>query len=147
MPITSLAGGLKVSAQCQLHNIELVTAHVFYLSLENGRRARYILTSDIVYRNQMEGMLPSFAVDIAGLFRSVDVSCMANVGDGIFINDYAYMSDPKGDEVFPDYANARHVYARLAGTETPRMPKGGPFWSEDSLQLLKSWIDDGRFLP
>jgi len=33
-----------------------------------------------------------------------------------------------GDDNFADHANARHVLARLSGTELPRMPADGAYW-------------------
>jgi hypothetical protein len=90
-------------------------------------------------------MLPaSFATDIAPLFRSTDVSCMARLG--VSLGDYAYMSDPTGGGTFADHANARNVYAHLTGDTTPRMPMGGPYWSAAQLQLFAQWMTDG-FLP
>jgi hypothetical protein len=53
------------------------------------------------------------------------------------------MSDATGNETFADHANARDVYARLAGTETPRMPMGGPYWIDAQLQLFEQWMIDG----
>lgn len=86
-------------------------------------------------------MALSFQTDIAGLFSQKEVSCMTF--RGVALADYAYMGDANGDVVYVDHANARHVYARLEGTETPRMPIGGDFWSSEKLSILKSWIDGG----
>ena len=86
----------------------------------------------------------SFAADIKSLFTSVDISCMS--GKGVYLDDYQYMSDRSPDADYPDHANARHVYARVSGTETPRMPKGGPFWTADILNKFQQWMDGG-FLP
>lgn len=84
-------------------------------------------------------MRPSFAQDIAPLFTDRDAHCMSAMG--VELLDYAYMSDPKGDSAYADHANARHVLARLNGSETPRMPPSGP-WSADRLDLLASWMRD-----
>jgi hypothetical protein len=89
-------------------------------------------------------MTVSFDKDIKPLFRMQDVNCM-NLHN-VMLASYAYMSDPKGDEEHADHANAKHVHARLAGTETPRMPKGGPFWPQANLDLLQQWMDGG-FAP
>jgi hypothetical protein len=86
----------------------------------------------------------SFAADIKPLFSSGDIGCMS--GQGVYLDDYQYMSDPAGDSNYADHASARHVYARLTGTETPRMPKGGPFWTTPKLETFKSWMTGG-FLP
>lgn len=67
-------------------------------------------------------------------------------GQGVYLDDYHYMSDPSGDSSYADHANARHVYARLTGTETPRMPQGGPFWTTQQLDTFQSWMTGG-FLP
>jgi hypothetical protein len=66
--------------------------------------------------------------------------------EGVQLADYNYMSDSSGDAEFADHANARHVLARLVGDEKPKMPKGGPFWSDDQIGVYQKWINDG-FLP
>jgi hypothetical protein len=53
---------------------------------------------------------------------------------------------PDGDAVYADHANARHVYGRLSGTESGRMPLGGPYWSLAMLQIFSDWMKGG-FLP
>jgi hypothetical protein len=89
-------------------------------------------------------MAVSFANDIAKLFLAVDLACMCR--KGVHLADYSYMSAASGDPTFPDHANARHVMARLTGDEKPRMPKGGPFWSDKQISLYQKWMDGG-FLP
>lgn len=86
-------------------------------------------------------MSVSFGGDIKPLFTRRDVNCMN--GFGVHLADYGYMSAPAGDGKFPDHANARHVYARLTGDETPRMPDGGPFWQQPQLDLYQQWMDCG----
>jgi len=83
----------------------------------------------------------SFARDVAPLFHPSDVSCMAKFG--VLLNDYAYMSDPTGNHTYTDHANAREAYSHLIGATAPRMPLGGPFWSDAQLQLFNQWITDG----
>jgi hypothetical protein len=83
----------------------------------------------------------SFARDIAPLFSPRDVACMSHLD--VHLKDPAYMTDATGNEKFPDHANAREVYARLTGEDTPRMPMGGPYWSDAQLQLLSQWMTDG----
>jgi hypothetical protein len=86
-------------------------------------------------------MSASFANDIAHLFNSRDLSCMARLG--VHLDDYSYMSDPSSDGAFADHANARDVYAHLTGDKEPRMPLGGPYWSAAQLQLYAQWMMDG----
>jgi hypothetical protein len=83
----------------------------------------------------------SFDADIKPKFRALDVACMNR--QQVALADYAYMSDPAGDGTYPDHANARHVLARLSGTEVPRMPLNGPYWSDDNLKTLNNWIEEG----
>jgi hypothetical protein len=85
--------------------------------------------------------MTSFAKDIVPLFRSNDVDCMRK--GGVELTTYAYMSDPAGDANFPDHASAKHVLARLKGDEAPRMPPGGPYWSDATLNTFQSWMDGG----
>jgi hypothetical protein len=86
-------------------------------------------------------MSVSFTQDILPLFGSRDISCMARYG--VPLNDYSYMSDATGNVAFADHANARDVHAHLAGTATPRMPAGGPYWSDARMQLFEQWMTDG----
>jgi hypothetical protein len=89
--------------------------------------------------------MTSYANDILPLFTNPQIQCMT--GQGVFLDDFDYMSNPASDDVYPDYAAARHVYARLSGTsEGRRMPPNGPFWSQDMLNLFQSWMQGG-FLP
>lgn len=62
---------------------------------------------------------------------------------GVPLTDYSYMSDATGNQTFADHANARDVYARLAGTAAPRMPMGGPYWADAKMQLFDQWMTDG----
>jgi hypothetical protein len=55
-------------------------------------------------------------------------------GMGVLLDDYAWMSDEQ---------NARRVHDFLTGNEEPRMPPGGPYWSEENLTLLSDWITGG----
>ena len=83
----------------------------------------------------------SFAHDIQPLFRPEDIDCMSGIG--VALDDYAYMSDPAGNGSFADHANARDVLAHLTGLARPRMPMGGPYWTEAHISLFRQWIDDG----
>jgi hypothetical protein len=74
----------------------------------------------------------SFSGGIAPLFRPTDVEHMRVFG--VFLHKYEWMSQA---------SNARNVYRHLAGQLQPQMPLGGPFWSQQQLDLLKRWIDEG----
>jgi hypothetical protein len=83
----------------------------------------------------------SFSQDILPLFRARDIACMQRLD--IRLDDYDYMSDPAGNDAFADHAHARKVCDQLTGVATPRMPLGGPYWSDDQLQLFAQWMTDG----
>jgi hypothetical protein len=88
-------------------------------------------------------MAGSFATDIAPLFTPKDVNCMKSFG--VLLDNYQYMSDPTGDDTYPDHANANHVYGHLSGNESPQMPVGEPFWTasaegKQNLQTLLDWM-------
>ncbi len=83
-------------------------------------------------------MSTSFAKDIMPLFTDRDAHCMG--GMGVHLREFDYMANPTGDAVFADYANARHVLARLKGTETPRMPPGGDAWNDAQIALFEAWM-------
>ena len=79
----------------------------------------------------------SFANDIVPLFRAQDIQCMR--GLGVFLIDYSYMSGPDSN-----HGHAKMVAFMLGPNGSPdRMPLGGPYWSQDSLNLFQSWIDQG----
>ena len=81
---------------------------------------------------QDKGGSVSFARDIRPLFRDVDIDHME--GMGVLLADHAWMSNSE---------NAKRVYDFLSGDEQPRMPPGGPYWSEEQLKTLSSWMKDG----
>lgn len=83
-------------------------------------------------------MAGSFQTDVLPLFRPQDIQHMNAMG--VKLNQFDWMSNPAGDGKYPDHAHANHVYARLAGTETPRMPSGGPFWTDAQLETLHDWM-------
>jgi hypothetical protein len=80
----------------------------------------------------------SFARDVKPLFREIDIQHMKP--SRRFLDDYTYMSDPKND-----HENARLVYESLIGTP-PKMPPGGPYWTQQQLELYVSWMQGG-YLP
>jgi hypothetical protein len=86
-------------------------------------------------------MAVSFSANILPLFRPIDIQHMQP--NGVLLSDYTYMSNPAGDDTYPDHANARWVYAYLTGDQSPRMPLGGPYWSDSQLQLYQNWMDGG----
>jgi hypothetical protein len=77
---------------------------------------------------------PTYYEDILPLFTELDIDCMR--GRNVFLASYAYMSDA---------GNAQEVFDRLSpDAGNGRMPLGGPYWSQDSLDLYKLWMDNGR---
>jgi hypothetical protein len=76
----------------------------------------------------------SFANDIKPLFRAIDIAHMKPFG--VELNNYAYMSNPD---------NANSVLANLSrhNGEPPSMPPGGPYWTEDQLDLFTQWQEEG----
>jgi hypothetical protein len=87
-------------------------------------------------QNTSHATTTSFARDVKPLFRPIDVNHMLPFG--VALNDFGYMGDPAGD-----HGNAGRVFARLKGTEVPRMPPGGPFWTDDMLSTYERWMADG----
>jgi hypothetical protein len=78
----------------------------------------------------------SFASDIRPLFRPIDIEHMLPFD--VRLDDYAYMSDATDN-----HKNARDVGDFLTGARKPRMPLGGPFWTDEQLALYARWMDDG----
>jgi len=76
----------------------------------------------------------SFARDIKPLFRTVDISHMKRYK--INLDDYTFMSNPD---------HAKKVLRTLSPHEddSPSMPPGGPYWTEDQLALFAQWQKDG----
>ena len=75
----------------------------------------------------------SFEKDIKPLFREMDIDHMG--GMGVLLDDYEYMSESN---------NAQRVYDFLMGKEKPQMPIGGPYWSEEQLELFARWMKKGH---
>ena len=75
----------------------------------------------------------SFATDIKPLFRPIDVAHMKPFG--VLLDDYAYMSDATN--------NHQNAHAVLGVLTAKRMPPGGPFWTQDMLNLYGEWVTDG----
>lgn len=74
----------------------------------------------------------SFAKQIVPLFRTMDVQCMRS--RGVFLINYDYMKDPD---------NANMVLSMVSPDGDPRMPYGGPYWTDASIQLFQNWINGG----
>jgi hypothetical protein len=83
-------------------------------------------------------VLVSFDHDIRPLFRPIDVNHMNP--RGVKLSDYSYMSDPTND-----HKNAKDVLSALSpqNGDPPRMPPGGPYWSNENLLLFTKWMSDG----
>jgi len=76
---------------------------------------------------------PTYYQDILPLFTPLDIDCMR--GRGVYLASYGYMKDE---------GNANEVLSMLQPDADPRMPYGGPYWSQDNLDLLQQWINTGR---
>jgi hypothetical protein len=74
----------------------------------------------------------SFARQIVPLFRTIDVQCMRS--RGVFLINYDYMKDPD---------NANMVLDMVSPDGEPRMPYGGPYWTDASIKLFQDWINGG----
>lgn len=79
-------------------------------------------------------MAKSYAADIKPLFRPKGIACMA--GQGVSLDDPAYMCYATGDGTYPDHANARLVYTRLTDV-AHRMPPDGA-WPQARLDTYSS---------
>src|SRR6266850_7509359 len=64
----------------------------------------------------------SFAKQIAPLFRTMDVQCMR--ARGVYLKDYEFMKVPD---------NANLVLDMLKPDAAPRMPYGGPYWTDANI--------------
>jgi hypothetical protein len=91
----------------------------------------------------------SFESDILPLFRPMDIQCMRGLAvnalkepRAVFLADYGFMS---AKDAAGDFAHAKKVLALLKDTDAgvPRMPLGGPYWSDESIDLFQSWINGG----
>jgi hypothetical protein len=92
---------------------------------------------------------PSFENDILPLFRPMDIQCMRGLepdrGGPVLLADYTYMS-AREDGV---YAHAQLILDYLKGTDaqgdevSPRMPFGGPYWTDENIALFADWIAGG----
>ena len=74
----------------------------------------------------------SFAKDVLPMFRSVDIEHMRPMD--VALDDYAYMSNRENAESVRDF---------ITGAKQPQMPPGGPFWTQEQIDLLSRWIDEG----
>jgi hypothetical protein len=81
----------------------------------------------------------TFYGDIVPLFRPMDVQCMRSPNPSfksgpVLLLNYAWMKIP---------ANAQNVLDHLTGDSPPQMPYGGPYWSQDNIDLFKRWMQGG----
>ena len=74
----------------------------------------------------------SFGADILPLFSRSDIEHMNAFG--VRLGQHEWMSQP---------GNAKNVYSYLTGASTPRMPLGGPYWSQEQLDLFARWMKTG----
>ena len=85
--------------------------------------------------------MPSFASDVLPLFRQKDINCMKPYG--VLLDSYEHMANPTGSTAHKDFANAREVLQRIDGSVLPRMPAGGPPWTNARIAVLREWIEGG----
>jgi hypothetical protein len=89
----------------------------------------------------MEATMVSYEHDILILMQDPE-ECMENMG--WLLSDVEFMTDPVGGQGFDDHFHARKTYARLSTTNLARkMPKGGPYWTDDQLALYRQWMEEG----
>ncbi len=74
----------------------------------------------------------SFNADILPLFTRSDIEHMNAFG--VRLGQHDWMSQP---------CNAKNVYKYLSGESQPRMPLGGPYWSQSQLELFARWMATG----
>ncbi|HVR38054.1 MAG TPA: hypothetical protein VMU84_03100 [Thermoanaerobaculia bacterium] len=88
-------------------------------------------------------MAVSFKTDVLPLFQRQPPQSIKHMARlNVFLDKYEWMSDPKGNNDWPDHANANYVYARLAGNQHgSQMPPGGPFWTPAELKVLSDWMN------
>jgi hypothetical protein len=75
----------------------------------------------------------SFASQIKPLFRDIDVAHMKRLG--VLLDDFTYMSDASN--------NHKHAQSVLDTLTSHKMPPGGPFWTQDNLDLFAQWMSEG----
>jgi hypothetical protein len=79
---------------------------------------------------------PTYYQDILPLFTPLDIECMR--GLEVYLASYKFMTEP---------GNANRILRKLKpqaeGQESKRMPLGGPYWSQDSLDLFEQWMKTG----
>jgi hypothetical protein len=82
-------------------------------------------------------MAKTFISDVLPLFRSGDLTCMAQFG--VRLGDSGWMCDPSPSNGFPDHGNARAVFAALSrGSMPPDHP-----WPQTQLDAYEQWMRDG----
>jgi hypothetical protein len=83
-------------------------------------------------RTEGIAMTVTFQTDILPLFTSMDIEHMSRAQ--VSLDDYSYMSQPD---------NANRVYEQVSSGHMPPSDSGEQPWSEDKVQLFKTWMDGG----
>lgn len=118
LPITFSKGGAKIP----------------YSSTASGFKA--VVSVQAMPKAGAAAAKVSFAADILPLFTAIDIAHMKPMG--VLLNQYSYMSDPSNN-----HENATTIQEYLTGTQQPRMPMGGPYWSQQQLDLYAQWMSGG----
>jgi hypothetical protein len=74
----------------------------------------------------------SFKTDILPLFTQMDIDHMQDLG--VQLDSYDYMKDP---------SNAQDVYKQVSAKKMPPPDSGEDPWSEEKVNLFKTWMDEG----
>lgn len=87
---------------------------------------------------------PIFSGNCAGSSCHIGAT---NVGAGLLLDTRAHILAGSSGGLIKvviagDGANSR-LYQRVAGISTPRMPLNSPPLSQNNIDLIKKWIDDG----
>jgi hypothetical protein len=77
-------------------------------------------------------MSVSFKTDILPLFTQTDIAHMAELS--VRLDDYSYMSQSD---------NASDVYGQVSSHSMPPAGSGEQPWTDQQVELFKTWIDDG----
>lgn len=80
---------------------------------------------------------PSFATHIRPKFRQGDIGFMARLG--FRMADVGWMTDPAGDETYPDHAHARRLFDAIKNGVMPPDEQ----WPEGWVDLYARWIHSG----
>lgn len=86
----------------------------------------------------------SFANQVLPLLKDRCTVCHGGINN-LFLDSYANLMKGGlgGTEVIPGNPNASPVILRIRGQVEPRMPFGGPYLSDDQINLIAAWIAQG----